>query len=191
MTEPSTTESPVTEMSKREVTWRIWQQLPLLVVLVVLWMMLWGSVSALTIVTGIVVAVLVTRAFYLPPVELSGRFNPLWFAVFALRFLYELAKASFLVAGQAFSPRPLAGSSVLAVQLLSRSDFVMTLTAISVSLIPGSIVVEVDRANGVLYLHAFAASDDATITKARRDVLAIESLLVKALGSKDDLRKLG
>ena len=185
------TDSTTGRESKREVTWLIWQQLPLLVVLVVLWMMLWGSVSALTIVTGIVVAVLVTRAFYLPPVELSGRFNPLWFAVFALRFLYELAKASFLVAGQAFSPRPLAGSSVLAVQLLSRSDFVMTLTAIAVSLIPGSIVVDVDRANGVLFIHGFAASDAATIAKARGDVLAIESLLVKALGSTDDLRKLG
>jgi multicomponent Na+:H+ antiporter subunit E len=80
---------------------------------------------------------------------------------------------------------------VLAVQLLSRSDFVMTLTAIAVSLIPGSIVVEVDRAGGVLYIHAFAAADDDSIAKARRDVLAIESLLVKALGSKDDLEKLG
>jgi multicomponent Na+:H+ antiporter subunit E len=80
---------------------------------------------------------------------------------------------------------------VLAVQLLTRSDFIMTLTAIAVSLIPGSIVVEVDRAGGVLYLHSIGAESEAAIAKARADVLAIESLLVKALGSKDDLGKVG
>ena len=181
------TDAPVT---KREIRWRIWQQLPLLLVLVVLWMMLWGSLTPLTIVTGVIVALLVTRAFFLPPVELSGRFNPLWFAVFVLRFLLELVKASFQVAWRAVSPRPLARSSILAVQLLTRSDFVMTLTAISVSLIPGSIVIEVDRAGGVLYLHSIGAADEAAIATVRSDVLAIEMLLVKALGSKDDLRKI-
>ena len=178
-------------VTSKEIGWRIWQQLPLLVVLVVLWMMLWGSAAPLTILTGVLVAVLVTRAFYLPPVELSGRFNVLWFAAFGLRFLLELVKASFQVAAQAFSPRPLPQSSIIAAQLLTRSDFIMTLTSISVSLIPGSIVVEVDRAGGVLYLHAIGASDAAAIAKAKSNVLAIELLLVKALGSKDDLGKIG
>ena len=38
------------------------QQLPLLVALVLVWMTLWGSVAPLTIVTGVVVAVLVSGA---------------------------------------------------------------------------------------------------------------------------------
>lgn len=182
------TDAPATQ---REIRWRIWQQLPLLVVLVLLWMMLWGSLTPLTIVTGILVAVFVTRAFYLPPVELSGRFNPFWFIVFLLRFLFELVKGSFQVAWKAISPRPLQRNSVIAVQLLTRSDFIMTLSAIVVSLIPGSIVIEVDRAGGVLYLHAIGAADDAAIAKVRADVLASEVLLVKALGSTDDLRSIG
>jgi multicomponent Na+:H+ antiporter subunit E len=183
MTDPG----PIT---KQEVRWRIWQQLPLLVVLVLLWMMLWGSLTPLTIVTGVIVAVGVTRAFYLPPVELSGRFNPLWFVVFLVRFLIELVKASFQVAWRAFSPRPLGRSSVVSVQLLTRSDFITTLTAIAVSLIPGSIVVEVDRAGGVLFLHAIGAEKPEQIDKVRDDVLAIEVLIVRALGSSDDLRSI-
>jgi multicomponent Na+:H+ antiporter subunit E len=182
------TPEPIT---RQELRWRIWQQLPLLVVLVLLWMMLWGSLTPLTIVTGILVAVGVTRAFYLPPVELSGRFNPLWFAVFLGRFLLELVKASSQVAWRAFSPRPIGRSSVVAVQLLTRSDFITTLAAIAVSLIPGSMVIEVDRAGGVLYLHAIGAAERDEIDKVRADVLAIESLLVRALGSKDDLRSIG
>ena len=181
------TDAPVTQ---REIRWRIWQQLPLLVVLVLLWMMLWGSLTPLTIVTGVLVAIVVTRAFYLPPVELSGRFNLFWFVVFLLRFFLELVKGSFQVAWKAVSPRPLRRSSVVAVQLLTRSDFIMTLSAIVVSLIPGSIVIEVDRAGGVLYLHAIGAADDAAIAKVRADVLASEVLLVKALGSVDDLRSI-
>ena len=177
-------------VSKREIGWRLWQQLPLLVVLVVLWMMLWGSVSPLTVLTGVILSVVVTRVFYLPPVELSGRFHPVWFAVFVVRFVIELFEASFQVAGKAFSPRPLGRSSVLAVQLLSRSDFVMTLTAIAVSLIPGSIVIEVDRAGGLLYIHAIGADTDAEIDKARSSVLLTERMLVKALGSKDDVEKI-
>ena len=184
MTDPG----PIT---KQELRWRIWQQLPLLVALVLLWMMMWGSLTPLTIVTGIFVAVGVTRAFYLPPVELSGRFNPLWFVVFLARFLLELVKASFQVAWRALSPKPLGLSSVVAVQLLTRSDFIMTLAAIAVSLIPGSIVIEVDRAGGVLYLHAIGAAETEQIDKVRADVLAIEVLLVRALGSKDDLRSIG
>jgi len=184
---PDTSE-PIT---KKELRWRIWQQLPLLVVLVLLWMMLWGSLTPLTILTGILVAIGVTRAFYLPPVELSGRFNPLWFVVFLGRFLLELVKASFQVAWRALSPKPLGRSSVVAVQLLTRSDFITTLAAIAVSLIPGSIVIEVDRAGGVLYLHAIGAAEQTEIDKVRDDVLAIEMLLVRALGSTDDLRSIG
>ena len=184
-------ESNATEpITNQELRWRIWQQLPLLVVLVLLWMMLWGSLTPLTIVTGVIVAVGVTRAFYLPPVELSGRFNPLWFAVFLARFLLELVKASFQVAWRALSPTPIGRSSVVAVQLLTRSDFITTLTAIAVSLIPGSIVVEVDRAGGILYVHAIGAAERDQIDKVRNDVLDIEVLIVRALGSADDLRNI-
>lgn len=74
------------------------QKLPLLAALVLLWMMLWGSTTLMTILTGVIVALIVTSALPLPPVQLSGRFNPFWFAVFVARVLGEMVIASFQVA---------------------------------------------------------------------------------------------
>ena len=180
-------------MSERSVhqerRWRVWQQLPLLIALVLLWMMLWGTVSALSVGSGILVAVVVTRLFYLPAVELSGRFNPLWFAVFLGRFAFDLVVGSFQVAFLAFG-RGVRRNAVVAVGLETRSDFVMTLTAITISLIPGSFVVEVDRSGSVLYLHAINVHGPEDAALLRDRVRAVERRLVRALGSRDDVERL-
>lgn len=160
------------------------QQLPLLAALVVLWMMLWGSVTPLTILTGIIVALVVTRAFYLPAVELSGRFNPFWFAVFVGRVLIEMVVASFQVAVLALGPRARHRSALVKVDLTTRSDFILTGTALAVSLVPGSVVVEVDRASTVLYVHSLSVRTEAEVEKARAHVLGLERDLLRAWGSR-------
>lgn len=174
---------------RRGLRWRVWRQLPLLVGLVVLWMLLWGSLTWLSLVTGIVVAIVVTRLFYLPPVELSGRFNPLWFLAFLARFTADLVIASFQVAFQALRRRPSTRNAVLAVDLVTRSDFITTAVAIATSLIPGSLVVEVDRQRSILYLHALGVGDLEGAERVRAKVLTVERQLVRAFGSKDDVRR--
>ena len=163
-----------------------WQQLPLLVVLVVLWMLLWGSFSWLNLVTGILLAVIVTRVFYLPAVELAGRFNIIWFVVSLVRFVVDLVVASFQVAFRAFAPKSVTSNAVIGVELVSRSDFIMTVTAIAVSLIPGSIVVEADRDGGILYLHVLGVRDIEAVEKARATVLDTEAQIIRAMGSRED-----
>jgi len=175
--------------AKRRVRVRLWQQLPLLVVLVVLWMLLWGNLSLLNLVTGAILAVLVTRVFYLPPIDLSGRLNPWWLLVLALDFARQLFTASFQVAAQAFYRRPGATNAVIGVQLATRSDLMMTLTAIAISLIPGSLVVEADREKSILYLHVFNTPDLEAVESARSKVLHTEMQIVRALGSRDDLER--
>lgn len=165
------------------------QQLPLLFALVLLWMLLWGSITPLTIITGLGVALGVTRAFYLPPVELSGRFNLFWFAVFVGRVLGEMVVASFQVALLAIGPRSRHRSALIKVDLSTRSDFILTGTALAVSLVPGSIVVEVDRAGTVLYVHALAVRTEAQVEKARAHVLRLEHDLLRAWGSRDEWEK--
>jgi multicomponent Na+:H+ antiporter subunit E len=162
------------------------QQLPLLVALVVLWMLLWGSITPLTIVTGVVVALGVTRAFYLPPVELSGRFNLWWFIVFVARVLGEMVIASFQVALLAVGPRSRHQSALIKVDLHTRSDFILTGTALAVSLVPGSIVVEVDRSSTVLYVHTLSVHSADDVEKARHHVLGLERSLLRAWGSRDE-----
>lgn len=175
---------PMSPAARTRVTVR--QQLPLLAALVALWMMLWGSITPLTIVTGVVVALAVTRAFYLPAVELSGRFNPFWFAVFVGRVLVEMAAASFQVALLAVGPRARHRSALIKVDLTTRSDFILTGTALAVSLVPGTVVLEVDRPHSVLYLHALGVETADQVESARRHVLDYERRLLRALGSHDE-----
>lgn len=165
-------------------------QLPLLGVLVVLWMLLWGSVSVLTLLTGILLAIGVTRVFYLPAVALSGRFHPVAFTRLLFVFLGQLVAASAEVAAKALSPRGIRSSAVVEVTLLSRSDFVVTLTAVLTSLVPGSLVLEVDRERSVLFLHVLGAERPEDLEDMRRRVLKTEERLIRAVGSNRDVERL-
>ncbi len=166
------------------------QQLVLLFFLVLLWVMLWDTVSGLSILSGLVVAVIIVRVFYLPPVILSGRFNILHALVFGGWFLYSLLYASVEVAWMAFRPRAVGAGSVIACDLRTSSDLLMTLIADTASLIPGSLIIDADRARGVLYLHVLDADSEEKALAAKRQVYRIEGLLIRALGSHRDLAEL-
>lgn len=166
---------------------QILEQLPLLVALVLLWLFLWGSFTVVDVLMGIFVAVLVTRVFELPPVTLSGRFNPLWLIVFLADFFWHVILGSIQVAALAFRFGHVAKSAVVEVNLETRSDFVMTLVSIATSLVPGSLILEVDRDKSTLFLHVIDADTPGKIEKARADVILTERRLLRALGSRDEL----
>lgn len=163
-------------------------ELPLLLGLVVLWMMLWQSISLLSAVSGIIVAIFVMRLFYLPPVELAGRFNLWWALRYLGYFFWHLARASWQVAWLAVRPGPPPRTSIIAVKLRTRSDFILTMVALTNSLIPGSLIADVDRFESTLYLHVLNTPTQKEITKMRRDALHIERLLVMAVGSREEMR---
>ncbi|WP_350269907.1 Na+/H+ antiporter subunit E [Brevibacterium sp. CBA3109] len=166
------------------------QQLVLVFFLVVLWVMLWDSVSIMHILTGVVLALVVTRVFYLPPVVLSGRFNIIHALNYGLWFLYSLFQASVEVAWFAFRSRAVGSGSVIACDLRTSSDLLMTLVADTASLIPGSIIIDSDRALGILYLHVLDCDSEEKIISAKEQVYHIEELLIRALGSHRDLAAL-
>ncbi len=158
--------------------------------LVLLWMLLWGQFTWLALVTGVVLGLLVSVTFYLPAVRLSGRLNP-WFAlVFAVRLLGDIVVASLQIAWTAVSPWYRPSNAIIAVALRTRSDLVMTFTAEAVSLVPGSIVLDLDRENATLYLHALNVRSPADVPALKRGVLAVERRLILAGGSADDLARL-
>ncbi|QAY72941.1 Na+/H+ antiporter subunit E [Agromyces protaetiae] len=177
-----------TRLSRAEghepVFWRsLWRQLPLLVALVVLWILLWDHVDVLTVVTGIALAIAVTRALYLPPVLLSGRFNPWRGLLLGVRMAFDVVVASIQVALTAINPWWKPMNSIIAVQLLTRSDFITTLTAEAISVVPGTVVVDIDRERGLLYLHALGTRTRADIARTRRNVLGTEERIVLAIGT--------
>ncbi|MBT2532606.1 Na+/H+ antiporter subunit E [Arthrobacter sp. ISL-48] len=163
------------------------QELPLLVWLVFVWGALWQDFSPGNLLFGALLAVVVARMFYLPPVEVSGRFNVLYAIPFALGFLGRVAAASFQVMYLAVFRGPYVSNAVVAVPLRSRQDLMVTATGHVISLIPGSLVVEVDRSTSTLYLHGLNVRNAEDAAKLRDDVRAIEARLIRIMGTREEL----
>ncbi|POH60990.1 Na+/H+ antiporter subunit E [Arthrobacter glacialis] len=168
----------------------VMQKLPLLVWLVVVWGALWQDFSAGNLLFGALIAVGVSRAFYLPPVELSGRFNVLRALTFVLWFIKEVTVASVQVLYWAFTKGPRIRNAVIAVPLRSTSDLLMTAVGHVLSLIPGSLVVEVDRGTATLYVHAMNVETPAAAEQVRRGIQDIEAGLIRVMGTKEELAAL-
>jgi multicomponent Na+:H+ antiporter subunit E len=172
---------------KRSVLQQIWRQLPFFVWLIALWMLLWGQFTVLAFVTGLIAAVAVTRVFRLPPVELSGRVN-LWYGlVFVLSFLGAVVRGSLTVAWQVLDLSRQPGTAIIAVPLRIDDDLIMTHTAVTASLIPGSLIVDADRDRRILYLHVIGVRSEADVEAQRESVLAWERRIVRAVGSRAQL----
>ena len=162
-------------------------ELPLLLGLLLTWMLLWREFSWLSLVSGVVVSIIAMRLFYLPPVILAGRFNVWWALRYLGYFLWHLAVASVQVAWLAIRPGPPPRTAIIAARLHTRSDFVLTLVALTISLIPGSLVVEVDRFGSTLYLHVLNTPTQREIRVMRAQIGRIERLLVRTLGSRAEV----
>src|SRR5690606_28194387 len=135
--------------------------------LIALWMLLWGQFTLLAFVTGLAVAVFVTRVFRLPPVSLGGRLNLWYSAVFIVRFLWSVMLGSFSVSAQVWNLRRQPGAAIMGVPLRYADDLIMTHVAVTSSLIPGSPVVETDRVRRILYLHVIGVDSSADVDRMR------------------------
>lgn len=160
------------------------RQLPFFLWLIALWMLLWGQFTWLAALTGLVVAVFVTRVFRLPPVELSGRVN-LWYGlIFTVTFLGAVVHSSLLVASQVIDWRRQPGTAIIACSLRTDDDLIMTHVAVTASLIPGSFVLESDRDRRILYLHVIGVRTPAQVEKFRASVMLWEARIVRAVGTR-------
>jgi multicomponent Na+:H+ antiporter subunit E len=166
------------------------QELPLFVWLVFVWGALWQNFSPGNLLFGAVLAVLVSRMFYLPPVELSGRFSILQAIPFALLFLSKVVAASFQVFYLALTRGPNVTNAVVAVPLRSHSDLMVTATGHIISLIPGSLVVEVDRSTSTLYIHGLNVRNPDDVVKLRQEVRDTEAGLIRIMGTPEELTAL-
>ena len=172
-------------MSRKRISLR--QELPLLVWLVIVWGALWQNFSPGNLLFGALIAVLVARLFYLPPVELGGRFNVLRAVLFALMFLGKVVMASFQVLFLAVAKGPRVISAVVAVPLRSHSDLLVTATGHVTALIPGSLVVEVDRSTSTLYIHGINVRNAEDAAQLRKNVRNTEAGLIRIMGTKAEL----
>lgn len=151
--------------------------------LTVVWGALWGDLSPLTVVGGVLVGVVVCLVFPLPPVRMHVRVRPLRLAWLVLHFLADVVVASVDVAWRTLQFRRQPRNAVIEVDLRTHSDFVLTVVAELVSLVPGSLVVEARRSTHTLFLHVLDARDMDGVNRMRAQVFALERRVVLAFGA--------
>ncbi len=157
----------------------------------VLWVLLWGDLSWGNVAAGVVIGVVVPALLPLPAVLYHGKVRPGRVLVLVAYFIRDLVVSSFQVAliALSFGHRP--HGAVIGVQLRSASDLYLTLTAELSTLIPGSIVVEALRRNGMVYLHILDLEAMGGPDAVRRNILAVEERVLRALASDAELEQVG
>ena len=164
-------------------------QLPLLGWLTVVWVGLWGSLTAANVLGGLAVAALLLVALPLPEVATEGRVRPLALARLLAVFAYELVTASLTVVRQVLDPRASLRQAVVAVPVVGTSDQLLTLLADAVSLTPGTLALEVDRPGAVLYVHVLdLGGADGGVEGVRRSIIRLERLILQALGPAEQVK---
>jgi multicomponent Na+:H+ antiporter subunit E len=150
-------------------------------VLLAVWLALWGSASVPLIGAGLLLAVLVLVLFPLPPIEFRFGLHPWRAAVLAGRFALDVVAASAQVAYLAARRRPPA-TDVVTVALVTDSDLIQHLTALAVSLVPGSLIIDADPVRRTLTIHVLYPSPRSP-ARFTAEVLAQEERIRAALGS--------
>lgn len=164
-----------------------WSQWPILLGLSLTWGALWQDFSPGVLLAGLFFSMLVLWFYRLPRIQFADRFN-VWYAlVFTVRFLGHVIAASVDVAKDAIVKGPRIVNSVVAVRLRSHDDLIVTLTGHALALVPGSLVIDVDRPSSTLFLHVLDAGDDEAVEGFRNEALATEAALIRAIGTKADL----
>lgn len=162
--------------------------LPLLL-LTPVWMLLWGRLTWLTAVSGVLVAVLISVLFPMPRVATGVRVRPWSLLVLLAVFLRDLVLASARVAWLAVRPRPISPGTTIEVQLGLTDDLARTVVAEVASLVPGTVVVDVDDATGIMTMHVLDATDAESLERERRAVAALEARVGRALGRGAPIRE--
>jgi multicomponent Na+:H+ antiporter subunit E len=146
--------------------------------LVLVWILLWGTLSAANILSGLTVALLITVLLPLPVVPVEGRVHPLALLRLLVVVAYELVLSSLQVAWLAIRPGPPPRSAVLRARLAIKSDLVLALAVNIITLIPGSMVLEIDQERRLIYVHVIDVGSDRAVTRFYRQIEQMQRLLV-------------
>lgn len=154
--------------------------LPLLA-LTLVWCLFWGEVTPGNLLAGGLLATLVLGLFPFPRVILGLRPHLGWIIVLAARFLFDVVLASLEVAYKVTVPWSQPNGRITQVQLTSTHDITRTMTAQFTTLVPGSLVLDVDRATGIMTLHLFDAATKEDELRGVERAQAQEQRILRAL----------
>ncbi|WP_082929434.1 MULTISPECIES: Na+/H+ antiporter subunit E [Mycobacteriaceae] len=168
----------------RRILLRLW----VLCWLILVWTLLWGTVSAANILGGLVVALIITVLLPLPPVPVEGRLHILSLLRLVGVVAYYLVISSAQVAWLAIKPGPPPLTAVLRAHFAVRSDLVLALAANIVNLTPGTIALEIDQTRRMMYIHVIDVGSDRALARFYKQIGQFERLLIAAFERESDWR---
>jgi multicomponent Na+:H+ antiporter subunit E len=168
----------------RNVVLRVW----VVCWLILVWILLWGTFSAANVLSGLLVALVITLLLPLPAVPVEGRVHPLSLLRLLVTVGYYLVLSSVQIAFLAIRPGPPPLSAVLRAHLAVKSDLVLALAVNIFNLIPGSIVLEIDQSRRMLYMHVIDVGNERAVARFYAQVSQVERLLVRAFERENDWR---
>jgi multicomponent Na+:H+ antiporter subunit E len=156
--------------------------------LMLVWVLLWGSASAANILGGLAVAMVITVLLPLPVVPVQGRLHPLSLLRLVAVVAYQLVLSSLQVAWLAVRPGPPPLSAVLRARMSIKSDLVLALAVNILTVIPGSMVLEIDQERRLIYVHVIDVGSEKAVARFYRQVEQVERLLIATFERDTDLR---
>ncbi|AQP45860.1 Na+/H+ antiporter subunit E [Tessaracoccus flavus] len=152
-----------------------------------MWMLLWGSASPVIVLSGMLIGYLIDIVFPLPPIFWQGKLRPLGVVVLVFHLLWDLVVSSFRVVALVFHRRVNLNAGIVRVDLHSDNDLYQVQVAEMISLVPGTVVVEVVRSPRRLYLHVIDLVGDEPLARVQRMVFDVESRVLRAFGSDEEI----
>ncbi|MDZ7930049.1 MAG: Na+/H+ antiporter subunit E [Rhodococcus sp. (in: high G+C Gram-positive bacteria)] len=154
--------------------------------LTAIWVLLWGNVSAANILGGIAVGLLIMVLLPLPRVPVEGRIHVFSLVKLAVVFLYYAMESSFSVAWLAIRPKAPPVTGVLRCRIAVKSDLVLTLFVDAMNLVPGTMVLEIDRTRRLLYVHVLDMGTQKAVDGFYAYVRNLEKLFIEAFERDSD-----
>ncbi|RKS74792.1 multisubunit sodium/proton antiporter MrpE subunit [Actinomadura pelletieri DSM 43383] len=153
------------------------------------WLLLWGRVDALTLAGGVVAVLVAYVVSRLPTVPMVTRIRPLRLAVAAGEFAWDLLVSSLVIGWHALRAPGRVRGAIVEVEARSRSELVLLAVTTSVSLRPGTLLVDLDWDRSLLRIHGMPVRDPEEADAMRESVLRTERRLMRALVAPDDARR--
>ena len=101
---------------------------------------------------------------------------------------YELVLSSLQVAWLAIRPGPPPLTAVLRARFPIKSDLVLALAVNIFTLIPGSMVLEIDQERRLIYVHVIDVGNERAVDRFYRQIAQMERLLVSTFERDADWR---
>ena len=158
-------------------------RISLAVLLLAVWLLLWGSASAANILSGLaVIAVLYVVVPSSRPMLPSHLASPWGLARLAGSFAVSLVTSNLILSWAILSPRASVRTGVIRVPMTTNDIGIATMVTNITALTPGSMVVQVDQDGpvAVLWIHVLTPGQPEEV--ARR-VSALERACIRAVGT--------